>query len=210
MKKFLLIDDHAIVRSGIKFWLSAEYNPSKIDEAENGKQATEKIQDTDYDLLLLDIHMPETNSFDLLKYILNTKPNSKVLIFSMNSESMYAKRFLKAGAIGFVSKDAPIEELKKAVDLTLNNRKYFSDSFIESVLNEKIDKEYNNPFSNLSSREFEIANLLLEGKPVGEISVLLNIKNSTTATYKARIFEKLKIENVLQLNELAVLYEIKK
>jgi two-component system, NarL family, invasion response regulator UvrY len=210
MKKFLLIDDHAIVRSGIKFWLSAEYNPSKIDEAENGKQATEKIQDTDYDLLLLDIHMPETNSFDLLKYILNTKPNSKVLIFSMNSESMYAKRFLKAGAIGFVSKDAPIEELKKAVDLTLNNRKYFSDTFIESVLNEKIDKEYNNPFSNLSTREFEIANLLLEGKPVGEISVLLNIKNSTTATYKARIFEKLKIENVLQLNELAVLYEIKK
>ncbi|HUS03794.1 MAG TPA: response regulator transcription factor [Chitinophagaceae bacterium] len=210
MKKFLLIDDHAIVRSGIKFWLSAEYNPSKIDEAENGKQATEKIQDTDYDLLLLDIHMPETNSFDLLKYILNTKPDSKVLIFSMNSESMYAKRFLKAGAIGFVSKDAPIEELKKAVDLSLNNRKYFSDTFIESVLNEKIDKEYNNPFSNLSSREFEIANLLLEGKPVGEISVLLNIKNSTTATYKARIFEKLKIENVLQLNELAVLYEIKK
>lgn len=210
MKKFLLIDDHAIVRSGIKFWLSAEYNPSKIDEAENGKQATEMIQGTDYDLLLLDIHMPETNSFDLLKYILNTKPDSKVLIFTMNSESMYAKRFLKAGAIGFVSKDAPIEELKKAVDLTLNNRKYFSDSFIESVLNEKVDKEYNNPFSNLSSREFEIANLLLEGKPVGEISVLLNIKNSTTATYKARIFEKLKIENVLQLNELAVLYEIKK
>jgi two-component system invasion response regulator UvrY len=154
--------------------------------------------------------MPETNSFDLLKYILNTKPDSKVLIFSMNSESMYAKRFLKAGAIGFVSKDAPIEELKKAVDLTLNNRKYFSDAFIESVLKEKVDKEYNNPFSNLSSREFEIANLLLEGKPVGEISVLLNIKNSTTATYKARIFEKLKIENVLQLNELAVLYEIKK
>ena len=210
MKKFLLIDDHAIVRSGIKFWLSAEYNPSKIDEAENGKQATEKIEHTDYDLLLLDIHMPETNSFDLLKHILSTKPNSKVLIFSMNSESMYAKRFLKAGAIGFVSKDAPIEELKKAVDLTLNNRKYFSDTFIESVLNEKIDKEYNNPFSNLSAREFEIANLLLEGKPVGEISVLLNIKNSTTATYKALIFEKLKIENVLQLNELAVLYEIKK
>lgn len=210
MKKFLLIDDHAIVRSGIKFWLSAEYNPSKIDEAENGKQATEKIQETDYDLILLDIHMPETNSFDLLKNILSSKPDSKVLIFSMNSESMYAKRFLKAGAIGFVSKDAPIEELKKAVDLSLNNRKYFSDTFIESVLNEKVDKEYNNPFSNLSAREFEIANLLLEGKPVGEISVLLNIKNSTTATYKARIFEKLKIENVLQLNELAVLYEIKK
>src|SRR5215216_902958 len=136
MKKFLLIDDHAIVRSGIKFWLSAEYNPSEIDEAENGKEASKKIEENDYDLLLLDIHMPETNSFDLLKYILSTKPEAKVLIFSMNSESMYAKRYLKAGAVGFVSKDAPIEELKKAVDLTLHNRKYFSDRFIDTILNE--------------------------------------------------------------------------
>lgn len=210
MKKFLLVDDHAIVRSGMKFWLSAEYNPSEIDEAENGKEAFQKIQDTDYDLLLLDIHMPETNSFELLKSILNTKPDSKVLIFSMNSESMYAKRFIKAGAMGFVSKDWPIEELKKAVDLILNNKKYFSNAFIESALDEKISKENNNPFSNLSDREFEITNLLLEGKGVGEISILLNIKNSTTGTYKARIFEKLNVQNVLQLNELAVLYDIKK
>ncbi|MDB5198095.1 MAG: hypothetical protein JWO92_58 [Chitinophagaceae bacterium] len=210
MKKFLLIDDHAIVRSGIKFWLSAEYNPSEIDEAENGKEATQKIRDNDYDLLLLDIHMPETNTLDLLKSILNTKPNSKVLIFSMNSEGMYAKRFLKAGAVGFVSKDAPIEELKKAVNLSLNNRKYFSDKLIDSILNEKSGEENNNPFLKLSDREFEITGFLLEGKSLGEISQLLNIHNSTTGTYKGRIFEKLKIENVFQLNELAVLYDIKK
>lgn len=208
MKKFLLIDDHAIVRSGIKFWLSAEYNPSEIDEAESGKQATLKVNNNNYDLMLLDIHMPDTNSFDLLKYILTTKPNSKVLIFSMNSEGMYAKRFLKAGAIGFVSKDAPIEEFKKAVDLTLNNRKYFSEKFIDTILNEKSGEE--NPFLKLSDREFEITSLLLEGKALGEISQLLNIHNSTTGTYKARIFEKLKVENVFQLNELAVLYDIKK
>ena len=210
MKRFLLIDDHAIVRSGIKFWLSAEYHNSEIDEAESGKEASQKIDDSDYDLILLDIHMPETNSFELIKSILNTRPDSKVLIFSMNSERVYAKRFLKAGAMGFVSKDAPIEELKKAVDLILNNKKYFSDAFLGSVVDEKIGNEYNNPFSSLSDREFEIANLLLEGKAVGEISILLNIKNSTTGTYKARIFEKLNIQNVLQLNDLAILYNIKK
>lgn len=210
MKKFLLIDDHPIVRSGVKSWLWAQYNAAEIDEADNGKQAIEKIKHKNYDLLLLDIHMPETNSFDLLKYILKTKPDSKVLIFSMNSEGMYAKRFLKAGAVGFISKDAPIAELQKAVSLTLNNRRYFSDVFIESVLNEKTAKYDNsNPFYNLSGREFEIATLLLEGKAVGEISALLNIKNSTTGTYKARIFEKLKVENVFQLNELAVFYDIK-
>lgn len=210
MKRFLLIDDHAIVRSGIKFWLSAEYENSEIDEAESGKEASQKINGSEYDLILLDIHMPETNSFELLKSILNTRPESKVLIFSMNSEGVYAKRFFKAGAMGFVSKDAPIEELKKAVDLTLNNKKYFSDLFLESVQDEKNGNEYNNPFSSLSGREFEITNLLLEGKGVGEISILLNIKNSTTGTYKARIFEKLNIQNVLQLNDLAILYNIKK
>jgi Response regulator containing a CheY-like receiver domain and an HTH DNA-binding domain len=210
MKRFLLIDDHAIVRSGIKFWLSAEYNPSEIDEAENGTEAIQKITDNDYNLILLDIHMPETNSFDLLKYAINLKPNSKVLIFSMNSEGMYAKRFLKAGAVGFISKDAPIEELKKAVNLTLNNKKYYSDKFIDTILNEKVGEENTNPFLKLSGREFEITSLLLEGKSVGEISTILNIHNSTTGTYKARIFEKLNIENVFQLNKLAVLYDIKK
>lgn len=209
MKRFLLIDDHAIVRSGIKFWLSAEYNPSEIDEAENGKEATQKVDDNDYDLLLLDIHMPETNSFDLLKHIMTTKPESKVLIFSMNSEGMYAKRFLRAGAVGFVSKDAPIEELKKAINLTLNNKKYYSDKFIDTILNEKAGEENTNPFLKLSGREFEITSLLLEGKAVSEISQLLNIHNSTTGTYKARIFEKLNIENVFQLNKLAILYDVK-
>ena len=154
--------------------------------------------------------MPETNSFDLLKSILNDKPDCKVLIFSMNSENMYAKRFLQAGAMGFVSKDAPIQELKKAVDLILNNRNYFSEHFIQSVINDKVGSEYNNPFSTLSDREFEITNLLMEGKAVGEISTLLNIKSSTTGTYKARIFEKLKIQNVFQLIEMGTLYDIKK
>lgn len=209
MKNFLLIDDHAIVRSGIKFWLSAEYNTTEIDEAENGKEASIKIQDKEYDLVLLDIHMPDTNSFDLLKFIMATKPNSKVLIFSMNSEGMYAKRFLRAGAVGFVSKDAPIEELKKAVELTLNNKKYYSEKFIDSILSDTGGEENVTPFLKLSGREFEITSLLLEGKSVTEISQILNIHNSTTGTYKARIFEKLNIENVLQLNKLAVLYDIK-
>lgn len=210
MKKFLLIDDHAIVRSGIRFWLSAEYHPAQIDEAQNGKEAMEKIDETEHDLILLDIHMPDTNSFDLLKHIMHNRPASKVLVFSMNSEAMYAKRFLKAGAAGFVSKDAPIEELKKAVQQTLDNKKYYSDKFIDTILNGDNNNDGANPFLKLSSREFEITNLLLEGKSVSEISQLLNIHNSTTGTYKSRIFEKLNIENVFQLNKLAELYDVKR
>lgn len=209
MKRFLLIDDHAIVRSGIKFWLSSEYKNSEIEEAENGKEAIEKINASDFDLLLLDIHMPETNSFDLLKNILVIKPDTKVLIFSMNSEVMYAKRFLKGGAVGFVSKDAPIDELKKAINLTLNNRKYYSEKFIDTIINQEKGEENSNPFLKLSDREFEITNLMLEGKALGDISRILKIQNSTTGTHKARIFEKLNIENVFQLQKLADLYDFK-
>jgi two-component system invasion response regulator UvrY len=123
---------------------------------------------------------------------------------------MYAKRFLKAGAVGFVSKDAPIEELKKAVQLTLNNKKYYSDKFIDTILNTEPGEENANPFLKLSGREFEIMSLLLEGKSVSDISQLLNIHNSTTGTYKSRIFEKLNIENVFQLTKLAEMYDIKR
>lgn len=206
MKKFLLIDDHAIVRSGIKFWLGAEYNPSEIDEAQDGKQAEEMIMAKDYDLLLMDIQMPGTNTLELLKYILSVKPETKVLMFSMNSEDIYAKRFFKAGAKGFLSKVAPIEEIKKAIYLTLNDRKYFSSEFIENILTEKEE----NPFHKLSDREFEITTLLLEGKTVTEIATVLNIAMSTTGTHKARIFEKLNINNVMELTKLAELYDIKK
>jgi len=208
MKRFLLIDDHSIVRSGISFLLSQVYSQCEIDEAENGEIAVQQIKTHQYDFILMDIQIPGTNTLDLLDYILTVKPQSKVLMFSMNSEAVYAKRYLKAGAKGFLSKDAPVEEIKKAINLVLNNKKYYSEAMLESLIEDDSSRQNENPFEKLSEREFAITNLLLKGMTLTEVSAALNIQMSTTGTHKARIFEKLNVKNILQLSKLAKLYQI--
>ena len=104
MKKFLLIDDHMVVRSGIKTLLTGLYTNAEIDEAKDGETAIQQVKAKHYDLAMLDIQMPNTDTLGLMKIINQTYPSAKVLIFSMSAENIYAKRFLKAGAKGFLSK----------------------------------------------------------------------------------------------------------
>jgi two-component system invasion response regulator UvrY len=203
MKNFLLIDDHAILRTGVKLLLTEYYNPGKIDEAQNEQEAVERIKANDYDLIFLDISMPETNALGLLNFTLTLKPASKVLIFTMNAEKIHAKRFMEAGAKGYLSKDASVDEITRVIDLLLNNKKYYSETIIDALINEKNGKQTGNPFEKLSKREYEIVNILLQGKTVTEISSLLHIHTSTAGTHKAKIFEKLNVKNLIELKDLA-------
>jgi two-component system, NarL family, invasion response regulator UvrY len=206
---FLLIDDHAVLREGMRFILKEFYKECIIDEAENEAQAIKKIKENAYDLVVMDINMPETNALGLLKVALTYREDLKVLMFSMNSEKIHAKRYIEAGAKGFLSKDAPIDEIKKAVSTALNNKNYYSQDLINKLVLEKSGKEKSSPFDKLSDREFEIASLLLAGKSLSEISSLLNIQTSTTGTHKAKLFEKLQVKNLVELIELANMYEVK-
>lgn len=203
MNKFLLVDDHAVVRNGVKYLLAEFFKPCTIDEAENEAQVIEKLKAETYDLMLLDINIPGTNSMELLKYMIVKYPLLKVLMFSMNAETLHAKRYLDAGAKGFLSKEAPVDEIKRAINLVLNNRNYYSDTLVDSLFHEKNKQPKLNPFEQLSEREFQIAILLLEGKSLSEISSLLKIHTSTTGTHKAKIFEKLKVKNLVELIDLA-------
>jgi two-component system invasion response regulator UvrY len=208
MKKFLLIDDHVVVRSGIKILLSEIYKPSDIHEAHDGDSALEKVKQNTYDLVMLDIQMPKTDTFGLMEFFKVKYPELKVLVFSMSPENIYAKRFLKAGAKGFLSKDAPLEEIKKAINLVLNDKKYISESLME-ILAESSGKESDgNLFNSLSAREFEIVSLLLTGQTISQIGNTLHLQVSTIGTHKARIFEKLKVSNILELKELANTYNL--
>lgn len=204
--KILLIDDHFVVRSGMQGLLSEIYKPCTVDEADNGDSATEKLKQNEYDLIMMDIQMPNTDTLGFMEYIHIKYPKSKVLIFSMSAENIYAKRFLKAGAKGFLSKESPLEEIKKAINLVLNNRKYISESLAMSMADESIGETVANPFNKLSTREFEIASLLLSGHTITDISNSLNIHSSTIGTHKARLFEKMGVTNLLGLKELANSY----
>ncbi|HMU72538.1 MAG TPA: response regulator transcription factor, partial [Ferruginibacter sp.] len=128
MKKFLLVDDHVVVRSGIKTLLSEMYNPAEVHEAMDGDTAMVKMKENSYDLVILDIQMPKTDTLGLMEYIHIKYPAAKVLMFSMSAENIYAKRFMKAGAYGFISKEAPLEEITRAINMILNGKKYISDT----------------------------------------------------------------------------------
>ena len=205
MKKFLLIDDHLIVRSGIKLLLTELYKDVEISEAYDGVSATILMAEDTYDLITMDVQMPNTDSFVLMEFIKKQYPNAKVLMFSMSSESIYAIRFIKAGAKGFISKSAPLEEMKIAIDNVINDKKYFSEDVLAELAEADLGKT-GNLFDLLSPREFEVVNFLLKGKTISLIAEDLALSLSTVGTHKARIFQKLKVSNLLELKELANSY----
>ena len=205
MKKFLLIDDHLVVRSGIKMLLTDMFKDVEISEAENGNSALELLKEAAYDLITMDVQMPNTDSFALMEFIKKEYPKARVLMFSMSPESIYAIRFIKAGAKGFISKSAPLDEMKTAIEKVMNDKKYFS----EEVLMELTEGDAggnNNLFDLLSPREFEIVQMLLNGKTISHIAADLSLGLSTVGTHKGRIFQKLKVSNLLELKELANSY----
>lgn len=208
MKKFLLIDDHVVVRSGIKGLLSELYKPCDVHEAGDSDTAIDLFKKNSYDFVMMDVQIPKNDMLGLMEYVHIKYPDTKVLVFSMSAENVYAKRFLRAGARGFISKDSSLDEITRAVNLILNNRKYISDTLAESLAEESLTDTPTNPFDKLSVREFEILSLLLSGQTLSDISRSLNLQASTVGTHKARGFEKLGVTNLLELKELATSYNV--
>lgn len=205
MLNILIADDHSIVRSGLKILIGKDYEAT-VEEASNSKEITERLKEKSFQLAILDINMPDTNSLQLVEFMRIRYPQTKIIIFSMHPEQMYAKRYLKMGADGYLSKEAADAEVRKAIQTVLSGRRYTSSKVSELLMNDALEKSKDNPFDNLSSREFEVASLLMKGKPLNEITNILNVHTSTIGTHKAHIFEKLNVSNVIELSELAKLY----
>jgi two-component system, NarL family, invasion response regulator UvrY len=208
MLNLLLADDHFIIRTGLKLIIESFMADAKIDEAEDGDSTFEKIKKNNYDLLILDVNMPNTDSFVLVSNILALRPGMKILMFSMNQEEVYARRYLKMGAMGYLKKDEHIEEIKKAITIVLSNKKYISTALSQILLDDLHKNNSENPFESLSLREFEIARHLIRGESVAEICQKLTLHSSTVGTHKARIFDKLKCSNIIDLNSLAKVHNI--
>ncbi|MEO8110360.1 MAG: response regulator transcription factor [Ginsengibacter sp.] len=208
MKNILLVDDHVIIRAGLKMFIEGLIPLSVIEEAPDGDTAFEKIKQKDYDLLILDVNMPGTDSFGLVSNIMAIKPESKILMLSMNAEEIYAKKYLMLGAQGYVGKDAPEVEIKKAIETILNDKRYISNSLSRSLTEEALGNKSFNPFDRLSPQEFKIIQYLMRGESVSEISEKLNLHTSTIGTHKARIFKKLNCKNIVDINSLAKIHNV--
>ncbi|HZW71679.1 MAG TPA: response regulator transcription factor [Hanamia sp.] len=209
MPNILIVDDHIVITTGLKIVIGSFLPKSVIDVANEGDKAFEKIKHTDYDLIIMDIALPNTDSFNIVSNILAIKPNSRILMFSMSPEETFAKRYLRIGALGYINKDAPLHEIKNAIESALNNKRYLSPELQEKLTLEALsDDPHENQFDKLSPREFEIVQHLVHGDSVSEISRKLNLHTSTIGTHKAKIFEKLKCENIVELVAMAKVHNL--
>ena len=204
--RFLVADDHSIVRMGLRLMLEGDYAQVVIDEAENGNEIVEKIKSNCYNLLILDFQMPDTDTFSIISNLLARHEDLKILIYSMASEKIYAGKLLKAGVKGFLSKEAKNTELLKAVNVVLHDGIYASNQVglhdIQGIA------QSDNPFTSLSNKEMDILAYLVQGKSTKEISTLLNLQLSTISTHKFRIFRKLNVNNIVELISLTKEYPL--
>ncbi len=207
MKKFLLADDHHIVRTGLGLIIKDEFLNAEIDECNNGDCVWKRIQRTEYDLVVLDITMPATDSLGLLKNIFTHRPDQKVMIFTMSPVAIYAKKYLGLGVKGFINKEAEPSEVRQGIVAILNNRKYLGPDMKHILTWEDVDKQSITPFDSLTIRELEIMNHLVEGKNVSEIAEILFVHISTISTHKANIMVKLNVSNVVELTKLVQLFK---
>jgi DNA-binding NarL/FixJ family response regulator len=206
MKRFLIVDDHFIVRTGLCVLIKEEFMQVEIEECRDGDSAWKKIQAVGYDLVILDISMPATDTFSLLKKIFTLRPDQKILILTMSREDVYAKKYLNLGVKGFINKEAGALEIRKAMASILNNKRYLSSRMQDSLTMEVLEGRTQNPFEALSSRELEIMNHLIDGKNVSETAHILSLHISTISTHKANIMHKLGVSNIIELSKMVQMF----
>jgi len=206
MKRFLIVDDHFIVRTGLCVLIREEFMQVEIEECRDGDSAWKKLQASGYDLVILDISMPATDTFSLLKKIFMLRPDQKILILTMSSEDVYAKKYLNLGVKGFINKEAGPSEIRRAMANILNNKRYLSSRMKDNLTMEVLEGKTQNPFESLSPRELEIMNHLIDGKNVSETAQILSLHISTISTHKANIMQKLGVSNIIELSKMVQMF----
>jgi DNA-binding NarL/FixJ family response regulator len=191
MTSVLIADDHALLRNGLKQLLNDERSIRKIGEAGSGSETLEKLRAEHWDLLILDINMPDRSGLDILRQARATHPDTRILILSGFPERQYAVNVLRAGASGYLNKEMAPEELLSAVRAVLQGRRYVTPALAE-LLVDQLDADRDQPaHAALSEREFQIFCKLASGRSATEIAAELCISVKTVSTYRARVFEKM-------------------
>lgn len=199
--KFLIADDHAIVRKGLVQILREEFPKAEITEVASSSQVMDEVDGQSWDVILLDISMPGRNGIETLKQIRTNGVRTPILMLSMHPEDQYALRALKAGASGFLNKETAPEELLAAVRLLLSGRKYITPSVAEKLTETITEK---NAHELLSDREMQVLQRIASGKTVSEIAVEIALSVNTISTYRTRILEKLNLNNNAELTRYAL------
>ncbi len=201
--RILITDDHAIVRHGIRQILNDEVGGAGFGEAGSGAELARKLASEPWDLLILDISLPDKNGLDLLKEVRVTYPRLPVLMVSVHPEEAYAVRALKAGAAGYLTKDAAPAELVIAVRKILGGGRYVTSSLAERLA-AMLDHDDRPIAERLSDREYQVLCRIGAGRTISEIGEELRLSVKTVSTYRARLLEKLALSTTAELTRFAI------
>jgi DNA-binding NarL/FixJ family response regulator len=204
MIRILIVDDHVMFREGLKQILAKHSDMHVVDEAGNGQEVLAKVLRQKIDVVLLDITLPGRNGPELLSDIKKMKPDLAVLVLSMHPEDQYAIRMMKAGALGYITKESAPEELIAAIRKVSTGRRYISSKLAEEMAVALDANTPKLPHLALSNREFHVMRMIASGKTIKEIAEELTISEKTVTTYRARILEKMNLHNNTELTLYAI------
>lgn len=204
MIRVLIADDHAVVRQGLKQILGDTPTMLVAGEATNGQEVLAKVRAETWDVVVLDISMPDRNGLDVLKELKAERPKLPVLMLSMYPEDQYAMRALKAGASGYLAKDSAADELVRAIQRVVAGGRYVSPHLAEKLAFEIGADSSKLPHETLSDREFQVLRLIAAGKSAKDIAAELSLSVKTVSTYRARLLEKMGLGSNAELIHYAI------
>src|ERR1700687_4808654 len=204
MTRMLIVDDHEVLRDGVKRVFEKQPGTATFGEASTVHEALRLVGDEEWDVVVLDISLGDRSGLEVLKELKQIRPRLHVLILSMHSEEQYARRAFKAGAAGYITKANPRAQLVKAINKCAEGGRYLSHALAEELVID-LERGSDRPLhETLSDREFEVMRLIASGKTVGQIAELLPLSDRTVSTYRARILEKMGMRTNAELTHYAI------
>jgi two-component system invasion response regulator UvrY len=204
MKRILIIDDHAVVRDGVKKIFDEQPGLAIFGEASTRLEAIQLAREQDWELAVLDLSLGNQSGLEVLKELKQIRPRLPVLILSMHSEEQYARRTFKAGASGYITKDSSRAELAKAVNKVAAGGRYVTSALAERLVVDLGRDADRPPHETLSDREFEVMRFIASGQTVTDIADLLSLSDKTISTYRARLLEKMGMKTNAELTRYAI------
>ncbi len=202
--KILVADDHGIVREGLKQIILELSGVARVDEAENGFEVIDLVNQNEYDIIIMDISMPGKNGLDTLKELKKIRPDLPVLMLSVHDEEQYGIRVLRAGASGFIPKHSDPEEFRKAILKVKSGKKYLTEILVDKLAT-NLDYANDKPLHELlSDREYQVFKRIAEGKITKEIAEELFLSTKTVSTYRTRILEKMGLHSNTEIMKYAL------
>lgn len=204
MISLLLVDDHDLVRAGIKRILEDDPNVKVVGEASTGEEAIEFVRNAMPDMVILDVSMPGIGGLETLRKLIKIHPAIKVFIVTIHTEEPFPSRMLEAGALGYLTKSCAVEEITQAIESVLAGERYLCAEVAQQMALSRLSNGQRSPFEKLSQREVQVMMMVTQGRGIQEISDRLCLSPKTVNTYRYRLYEKLGVDNDIELMRLAV------